>query len=164
MNKHTISVEVENHSGVLSRISGLFSARGFNISSLSVAPTEDKSVSKMTIFVEGDDDKEIEQITKQLNKLVDVIKVVDFSEHERVERELILITLNAPAIKRTEIMSVVEIFKGSVLTVSEKEMTIELSGAAEKLANFIDLLRPYGIKELARSGPIAVAKVKNIIE
>jgi len=160
MSKHTISVEVENHSGVLSRISGLFSARGFNISSLSVAPTEDKTISKMTIFVEGDDEKIIEQITKQLNKLVDVIKVSDFGENERVERELILITLNALAAKRPEIMAITEIFKGSVLAVSEKEMTIELSGAADKLQNFIDLLRPYGIKEVARSGPIAVAKVK----
>jgi acetolactate synthase-1/3 small subunit len=159
MSKHTISVEVENHSGVLSRISGLFSARGFNISSLSVAPTDDATLSKMTIFVDGDE-REIEQIKKQLNKLVDVVKVTDFGEAERVERELILITLNALANKRPEIMSVVDVFKGSVLTVSEKEMTIELSGAADKLANFIELLRPYGIKEVARSGPIAVAKMK----
>jgi len=159
MSKHTISVEVENHSGVLSRVSGLFSARGFNICSLSVAPTEDKTLSKMTIFVDGDE-KIIEQIKKQLNKLVDVVKVTDFGENERVERELILITLNALAAKRPEIISIVDVFKGSVLTVSEKEMTIELSGASDKLQNFIDLLRPYGIKEVARSGPIAVAKIK----
>jgi len=158
MNKqHTILLEVENRSGVLSRVSGLFSARGYNICSLSVVETEDKTASKMTIFVEGDD-KIIEQITKQLNKLVDVIKVMDYNENERVERELLLLTVNAPAIKRPEITSIIEIFKGAVHAVSVNEMTIELSGSADKLNKFVELLRPYGIKEIARSVPIVVGK------
>ncbi|MCL2845500.1 MAG: acetolactate synthase small subunit [Chitinivibrionia bacterium] len=158
MNKqHTILLEVENRSGVLSRVSGLFSARGYNICCLSAVETEDKTVSKMTIFVEGDD-KIIEQITKQLNKLVDVIKVMDYNENERIQRELLLLTVNAPAIKRPEITSIIEIFKGAVHAVSVNEMTIELSGSAEKLDKFVELLRPYGIKEIARSVPIVVAK------
>jgi acetolactate synthase-1/3 small subunit len=111
----------------------------------------------MTIFVEGDD-KIIEQITKQLNKLVDVIKVMDYNENERIQRELLLLTVNAPAIKRPEITSIIEIFKGAVHAVSVNEMTIELSGSAEKLDKFVELLRPYGIKEIARSVPIVVAK------
>jgi len=157
MSKHTISVLVENHSGALSRIAGLFSARGFNISSLSVAETEDPTLSRMTIVAVGDN-KIINQITKQLNKLVDVVKVLDFSENDCVESELILVTVNAPAAKRAEIMGIVQIFKGFILAVSLNEMTIELSDTEEKLASFIDLLRPYGIKEIARSGPIALGK------
>jgi acetolactate synthase-1/3 small subunit len=160
MSKHTISVLVENHSGALSRISGLFSARGFNISSLSVAETEDSSLSRMTIVVSGDN-KEIDQITKQLNKLVDVVKVLDFSENEKTERELILVTINVVAAKRHEIIGIVQVFKGFVLAVSLNEMTVELSGTSERLASFIDLLRPYGIKEIARSGPIALSKAKS---
>ena len=159
MSKHTISVLVENHSGALSRISGLFSARGFNISSLSVAETDDLSLSRMTIVVNGDN-KIIDQITKQLNKLVDVVKVLDFTENERVERELILLNVNATAVKRHEIMGIVQIFRGFVLAVSQNEMTIELSDTAEQIASFIDLLKPYGIKEMARSGPIALLKAK----
>jgi acetolactate synthase-1/3 small subunit len=159
MSKHTISVLVENHSGALSRIANLFSARGFNISSLSVAETEDPTLSRMTIVAVGDT-KVIDQITKQLNKLVDVVKVLDFSENERVERELIMITVNAPAAKRSEIIGIVQIFEGFILAVSSSEMTIELSDTADSLASFIDLLRPYGIKEIARSGPIALAKAK----
>ena len=159
MSKHTISVLVENHSGALSRISGLFSARGFNISSLSVAETDDPTLSRMTIVAVGDN-KVIDQITKQLNKLVDVVKVLDFTENERVERELILVTVNALAPKRHEITGIVQIFKGFVLAVSANEMTVELSGTDDSLANFIDLLRPYGIKEIARSGPIALLKAR----
>ncbi|MCL1947655.1 MAG: acetolactate synthase small subunit [Chitinivibrionia bacterium] len=159
MSKHTISVLVENHSGALSRISGLFSARGFNISSLSVAETDDSTLSRMTIVANGDN-KVIDQITKQLNKLVDVVKVLDFTENERVERELILLNVNAVAAKRHEIMGIVQIFRGFVLAVSQNEMTIELSDTADKIASFIDLLKPYGIKEMARSGPIALLKAK----
>lgn len=159
MSKHTISVLVENHSGALSRISGLFSARGFNISSLSVAETDDPTLSRMTIVVSGDN-KEIDQITKQLNKLVDVVKVLDFAENEKAERELILITVNVSAPKRHEVIGIVQIFRGFVLAVSSNEMTIELSGTSEHLASFIDLLRPYGIKEIARSGPIALSKAR----
>ena len=159
MSKHTISVLVENHSGALSRISGLFSARGFNISSLSVAETDDAALSRMTIVAIGEN-KVIDQITKQLNKLVDVVKVLDFTENERVERELILLNVNAAAAKRHEIMGIVQIFRGFVLAVSQNEMTIELSDTAEQIASFIDLLKPYGIKEMARSGPIALLKAK----
>ncbi|MDR0304882.1 MAG: acetolactate synthase small subunit [Chitinispirillales bacterium] len=159
MSKHTISVLVENHSGALSRISGLFSARGFNISSLSVAETDDPTLSRMTIVVSGDN-KEIDQITKQLNKLIDVVKVLDFSENERVERELMLLTVNVTAAKRHEIVGIVQIFHGFVLAVSQNEMTIELSETADRLLSFIDLLRPYGIKEIARSGPIALSRAR----
>jgi len=159
MSKHTISILVENHSGALSQIAGLFSARGFNISSLSVAETDDPTLSRMTIVAIGDN-KVINQINKQLNKLIDVVKVLDFMENDRVERELMLLTLNATAAKRHEIIGIVQIFKGIVLAVSSNEMTIELSDTADNLQNFIDLLKPYGIKEMARSGPIALAKAR----
>ena len=130
--RHLISILVENEAGALSRISGLFSARGYNIESLTVAPTEDASMSRMTIVTSGSDDV-IEQITKQLNKLVDVVKVVDLSEAEHIERELMLIKVRAGSKERDEVKRMADIFRGRVIDVSDNTYTIELTGSGEKL-------------------------------
>lgn len=155
--RHTISVLVTNEFGVLSRISGLFSGRGFNIESLSVAETLDPKISRMTIVTRGDD-KVIEQINKQLNKLVSVIKVHDFTNEERIERELALVKVCANAADRAELLSIVDIFRAKVVDVSPKSYTIEITGDEEKLAAIIELFRPFGIKEIVRTGRIAMAR------
>ncbi len=155
--QHTISVLVVNHFGVLSRISGLFSGRGFNIESLNVAETNDPNISRMTIVTIGDNAK-VEQITKQLNKLVDVIKVVDLTEENFVDRELILVKMNAEPRVREEILRIVEIFRSKVVDVSASTYTIEITGDQSKINGFLDLLRPLGIKEVVRSGRIAVSR------
>ncbi len=155
--QHTISVLVVNRFGVLSRISGLFSGRGFNIESLNVAETNDPSVSRMTIVTIGDNSK-IEQITKQLNKLVDVIKVVDLTEEKFVDRELILVKMNAEARVREEVLRIVEIFRAKVVDVSPQTYTIEITGDESKIKGFLELLRPLGMKELVRSGRIAISR------
>jgi len=155
--QHTISVLVVNRFGVLSRISGLFSGRGFNIESLNVAETNDPDISRMTIVTIGDDAK-VEQITKQLNKLVDVIKVVDLTNENYVDRELILVKMNAEPRVREEILRVVEIFRAKVVDVSASTYTIEITGNQSKIDGFLDLLRPLGIKEIVRSGRIAVSR------
>jgi len=155
--QHTISVLVVNRFGVLSRISGLFSGRGFNIESLNVAETNDPNVSRMTIVTLGDD-KKIEQITKQLNKLVDVIKVVDLTEENFVDRELILVKMNAEPRVREEILRIVDIFRAKVVDVGPMTYTIEITGSEGKIKGILDLLRPLGIKELVRSGRIAVSR------
>ncbi len=159
MSKHTISILVENNSGALSRIAGLFASRGYNIKSLSVSETDDESMSRMTIVSEGDD-AIMEQINKQLNRLIDVIKVLDFVDGESVERELMLITLAASNNNRHEVVGVVDIYEGSVVAVSASEITVEVSGRSSELDDFISMVRPYGIKEIARSGPIALAKAR----
>lgn len=155
--QHTISVLVVNRFGVLSRISGLFSGRGFNIESLNVAETNDRNISRMTIVTIGDDSK-VEQITKQLNKLVDVIKVVDLTEEIFVDRELILVKMNAEPRVREEILRIVEIFRTKVVDVSASTYTIEITGDQSKIKGFLDLLRPLGIKEVVRSGRIAISR------
>ena len=155
--KHVISALVENKVGVLAHIAGLFSSRGFNIDSLTVGVTENPRFSRMTIVSEGDD-AILEQIRKQLGKVIDVIKVQDFSPQERVERDLMLVKVNAPAAKRPEIVALVKIFRGNVLDVSSREMVIELSGNEDKLEALTDLLRPYGIKELVRTGLVAMLR------
>ena len=155
--KHTISVLVENEFGVLSRISGLFSGRGFNIESLSVAPTLDPSISRMTIVTTGDD-QILEQITKQLNKLIDTIKVIDFTGADFVERELALIKVTAEESSRAEILRIVDIFRGKVVDVTPRSYTVELTGSPAKVDALIELLRPMGIKELVRSGPIVLGR------
>jgi len=155
--QHTISVLVVNRFGVLSRISGLFSGRGFNIESLNVAETNDPNISRMTIVTIGDESK-VEQITKQLNKLVDVIKVVDLTEENFVDRELILVKMNAEPRVREEILRIVEIFRTKVVDVSASTYTIEITGDQSKIKGFLDLLRPLGIKEVVRSGRIAVSR------
>ena len=155
--QHTISILVSNKFGVLSRISGLFSGRGFNIESLNVAETNDSSVSRMTIVTRGDDQK-IEQITKQLNKLVDIIKVIDLTEENFIDREMVLIKMNAEPKNREEILRIVEIFRAKVVDVSPSTYTIEITGDAGKLKGIMELLRPLGIKEIVRSGRIALSR------
>jgi len=160
--RHTISVLVVNRFGVLSRISGLFSGRGFNIESLNVAETNDSNVSRMTIVTRGDNAK-VEQITKQLNKLIDVIKVVDLTEESYVDRELILVKMNAEQRVREEILRIVEIFRAKVVDVSANTYTIEITGSESKIKGFLDLLQPLGIKEIVRSGRIAISRgIKSI--
>ncbi|MBT3516802.1 MAG: acetolactate synthase small subunit [Nitrospina sp.] len=155
--QHTISVLVVNQSGVLSRISGLFSGRGFNIESLNVAETNEPGISRMTIITLGDD-KKIEQITKQLNKLIDVIKVVDLTEEHFVDRELILVKMNSEPRVREEILRIVDIFRAKVIDVSPDNYTVEITGDEGKIKGFLDLLKPLGIKEIVRSGRIAISR------
>lgn len=155
--QHIISVLVENKFGVLSRVSGLFSGRGFNIESLSVGPTLDPTVSMMTIVTQGDD-RIIEQITKQLNKLVDVIKVVDLTEKEYVERETALIKINTREQDRAEALRVADIFRAKIVDSTPNTYTIEITGDVQKIDAIINLLRPLGIKELIRTGRIAIAR------
>jgi len=155
--RHTISVLVENHPGVLARIAGLFSGRGFNIDSLSVGETADPTVSRMTVVVNGDDFV-VEQIGKQLNKVIDVIKVVDLTEEEHVERELILIKVGADANSRSEIMQIADIFRANVVDVGTKSLVVEATGTEDKVTALIDLLRRFGIREIARTGHVALAR------
>jgi acetolactate synthase-1/3 small subunit len=155
--RHTISLLVENKFGVLSRISGLFSGRGYNIESLSVGETIDPQISVMTIVTSGDD-QIIEQITKQLNKLIDVIKVVDMTEFDHVEREMVLIKVAPRHEDKAEILRLTEIFRGRVVDSSLKTYTVEVTGNEKKLSAFIELLKPMGIKEFVRTGKIAIAR------
>ena len=155
--RHTISVLVENEFGVLSRISGLFSGRGFNIESLSVAETIDPETSRMTIVTHGNE-QIIEQIKKQLNKLINVIKVVDHAMEQSVERELILVKVNADPDMRAEILRVVAIFRASIIDLTPKSYTIEMTGDEGKVSALIEMLRPMGIKEIARTGRIAMGR------
>ena len=155
--QHTLSILVSNKFGVLSRISGLFSGRGYNIESLNVAETNDPAVSRMTIVTRGND-KKIEQITKQLNKLVDIIKVIDLTEENFIDREMVLIKMNAEPKNREEILRIVEIFRAKVVDVSPSTYTIEITGDKGKLNGILELLRPLGIKEIVRSGRIALSR------
>jgi len=155
--KHTISVLVENEFGVLSRVVGLFSGRGFNIESLTVAPTLETSISRMTIVTRGDE-QILEQITKQLNKLIDVIKVIDFTDEEFVERELALVKVTAEDNTRAEVLRIVDIFRANVVDVTPRTYTIEITGAPKKINAILELLRPLGLKELVRSGPVVLGR------
>ena len=155
--KHTISVLVENKFGVLARISGLFSGRGFNIDSLAVGETQDPTVSRMTIVVEGDD-LLLEQVVKQLNKLIDVIKVIDMKGRERVERELVLMKVSASAKTRSEIMQIVDIFRAKIVDVDHNALTIEITGDESKMSGFFDLMKSFGILEVARTGKVALLR------
>ncbi len=155
--KHTLAVLVENKSGVLSRVASLFSRRGYNIDSLAVGVTEDPSISRMTIVVQGDDHV-LEQVTKQLNKLVDVIKVSDIGGDEAVERELALIKVAADVNTRTEIIQIVDIFRAKIVDVSPKSMTVEVTGDEAKIQAIEKLLKQFGIKELVRTGKIALVR------
>jgi acetolactate synthase-1/3 small subunit len=157
MSKHVISVKVENRSGVLARVAGLFSARGYNIDSLTVSETEQPDISVMTIVVKGDD-RVLEQVKKQLNKLIDVIKVSDHSSNPSVQRELAMIKLGAQPAKRQEIYQLVEIFHAEIVDISKKSVTIEATGDPEKIDNLIELLRPYAVKEIIRTGRISLLK------
>jgi len=155
--KHTIAVLVENKFGVLSRVAGLFSARGYNIESLSVGETLDPSVSRMTLVVTGDEFV-IEQVTKQLHKLIDVIKVSDLTDDDHVERELMLIRVNAEPQHREEILRTADIFRAKVVDVTPVSFTLEATGDEQKLEALVELLRPMGIQELVRTGKVAMAR------
>jgi acetolactate synthase-1/3 small subunit len=155
--RHTISVLVKNEFGVLSRVSGLFSARGFNIESLTVAETLDPQFSRMTIVTEGNE-QIIEQILKQLRKLIDVIKVSDLTGKSFVERELALIKVRAEENTRAEVLRTVDIFRGKVVDVTSKTYTVEVTGTEDKIRAIIDLLRPMGIREITRTGRVAVPR------
>ena len=157
--EHIISLLVENKFGVLSRVAGLFSGRGFNIESLSVGPTIDPTVSMMTIVTSGDD-RILEQIMKQLNKLIDVIKVVDLTESEYVERETALIKIHTRSEDRAEALRVADIFRAKVVDSTPNTYTIEITGDLKKIQAIINLLRPLGIKELVRTGRIAIARAE----
>jgi len=155
--KHVVSALVENQSGVLAHVAGMFAARGFNIDSLVVGRTEDPKLSRMTIVVVGDD-RVLEQVRKQLGKIVSVVKIRDFTNVDYVERDLLLVRVHATAEKRPAVVDLVQLFRGRVVDVSRDSVVIELSGPEGKLEAFIDLVRPYGIRELARTGVIAMQR------
>ncbi|HEX2927622.1 MAG TPA: acetolactate synthase small subunit [Ruminiclostridium sp.] len=163
MAKHTLSVLVENRSGVLSRVAGLFSRRGFNIDSLAVGVTENPEVSRMTIVVDGDE-YTVEQVSKQLNKLIDIIKIKALESSESVSRELALIKVNATASTRSEIVQIVEIFRAKIVDVSKNTLTVEISGASDKVAALEDMLKQFGIKEIVRTGTIAIERGNKYIK
>jgi len=155
--RHTISILVKNEFGVLSRVSGLFSARGFNIESLSVAETLDPQLSRITLVTVGND-QIIEQILKQLHKLIDVLKVSDLTGKDFVERELALIKVTAEERTRAEVLRIVDIFRSKVVDVTQKSYTIEITGTEEKIVAMINLLRPMGIREIIRTGKVAIPR------
>ena len=155
--KHIISALVENKPGVLAHVSGMFAARAFNIDSLVVGRTEDPNLSRMTIIVSGDD-RILEQVRKQLAKLIPVVKVQDFAGEPVVLRDLMLINISAPPAKRPEILAVIEMFKGKVVDIGPKYLMIEISGPEEKIEAFIEVCKPYGIKSVARTGTIAMSR------
>ena len=155
--RHTISVLVENKFGVLTRIAGLFSGRGYNIDTLNVAPTHDPKTSRMTIVTRGDD-ATLDQIVKQLNKLVDVLEVRDFREGEFVDRELVLIKVSVDSKSRAEIMQICDIFRAKIVDVQPKTLTIEATGDESKTEKFINLMNTFGIVELTRTGRIALPR------
>ena len=158
MKSHTVSVLVENKAGVLSRVAGLFSRRGFNIESLAVGTCEEPGMSRITIVVTGDD-RQLEQVDKQLNKLIDVIKVSDITDNETVDRELALIKVNAePGSSRSEVMQIASIFRSQIVDVGTKTVVLEVTGDAEKIDALEKLLRQYGVKELVRTGKIAILR------
>jgi len=156
-NKHTLSVLVENKAGVLTRVTSLFARRGFNIDSLAVGVTEDPSLYRITIVV-GGEDTSLEQVAKQLHKLINVIKIQDLDPKEMVDRELVLYKVNAPADRRHEIIEIANVFRAKIVDVGKSTLTIEATGAGDKLSAMEDLLRVYGIKELARTGRIALSR------
>ena len=156
MMRHTIAVLVKDHPGVLARVAGLFTRRGFNIESLAVGHTEENNISRMTIIVEGDE-RALEQITKQLNKLIDVIRVRDIFPSNSVERELALIKVNTRSLaNRSEIIQLVDIFRAKIIDVNSQMMTIETTGTEDKVNALIELLKPFGLKEVVRTGKIAL--------
>ncbi|MBF0515581.1 MAG: acetolactate synthase small subunit [Nitrospirae bacterium] len=160
MKRHTISVQVENKFGVLSRVAGLFSGRGYNIESISVGETLDPKVSVMTIVTRGED-QIVEQINKQLNKLIDVIKVQDLYDVDHVEREMVLVKVAPPQEQKAEVLRLTEIFRGRVVDSSPKTYTIQITGDESKIEAFLELVKPMGVKEFVRSGKIAIAREKS---
>ncbi|MBN2111184.1 MAG: acetolactate synthase small subunit [Methanosarcinaceae archaeon] len=160
--RHTLSVMVENKHGVLTRVAGMFSRRGYNIDSLTVGVTEDPTISRMTIVVRGDDEV-LEQVTKQLNKLIDVIRVTDLKSEETVERELALFKVNSDVSNRSEIMQIADIFRARIIDVAPRSLIIEVTGDEAKINAIEQLLRPFGIREMVRTGKIALRRgTKNV--
>jgi acetolactate synthase-1/3 small subunit len=159
---HTLSVLVENRPGVLARVAGLFARRGFNIESLAVGPTEDPKMSRMTIVVKTEA-KPLSQVERQLDKLINVIHIQEMT-HDAVERELLLIKVNADAGIRSQILEIVDIFRAKIVDVHPEALTLEATGTPEKLEALIDILRPYGIRELAQTGMVAIARGKDTID
>ncbi len=155
--RHTISVLVENKFGVLTRVAGLFSGRGYNIDSLNVAPTHDNTASRMSIVTHGDE-ATVEQIIKQLNKLPDVLKVQDFREGEYVDRELVLVKVAVNAKSRAEVMQITDIFRAKIVDVQPQSLTIEITGNESKVEKFIDLMKPFGVVDLTRTGKAAMPR------
>ncbi len=156
--RHTISVLVENKFGVLARVSGMFSGRGFNIDSLNVGPSSDNT-SRMTIVVRGDDTV-LEQVTKQLNKLIDVIDIQDFHDDQYVDRELILLRVTVNAETRAEVMQICDIFRAKIIDVQHRNLAIELTGNESKINKFLKLMDPFGVSDLTRTGKVALARVE----
>ena len=161
--KHTIAVIVENKSGVLTRIAGLFSRRSFNIDSLSVGGTENPDYSRMTITVQGDRDV-LEQVIKQLSKLINVIRVSELDPSESIERELAIIKVNADKESRSEIMQIVNIFRAKIIDVSHRSMIIEVTGDEEKIDAIVQMLRQFGIKEIARTGQVSMVRCARVVK
>ena len=155
--RHTISILVENKFGVLTRVAGLFSGRGYNIDTLNVGPTQDPKTSRMTIVTHGDE-ATVEQIVKQLNKLPDVIKVQDFHEGEYVDRELVLVKVAVDSKTRAEVMQITDIFRAKIVDVQPKSLTIEVTGNESKVSKFIVLMETFGILDLTRTGKVAIAR------
>lgn len=155
--RHTISVLVENKFGVLTRVAGLFSGRGYNIDTLNVAPTADPTASRMTIVTRGDD-ATVDQIVKQLQKLVEVMKVVDFREGEYVDRELVLVKVSIDSKTRAEVMQFTDIFRAKIVDVQAKSLTIEVTGDEGKIEKFLELMKTFGIVELTRTGKVALPR------
>lgn len=155
--RHTLSVLVENKFGVLTRIAGMFSGRGFNIDTLNVGPTRDPSRSRMTIVVMGDD-AVLEQVTKQLNKLIDVIEIEDFRDDEYVDRELVLLRVTVNAQTRSEVMQICDIFRAKIIDVQPHNVAIEITGNESKIEKFLFLMEPFGISDLTRTGKVAVSR------
>jgi len=155
--EHVISVVAENKTGVLAHVAGMFAGRGFNIESIAAGPTHEDNLSRMTIVVRGDESV-LEQVRKQLGKIIDVIRVADFAGQDYVERDLMLIKVAAPPAKRGEIFELAEVFRGKVVDIGAKHVMLELSGPKQKIEAMIALLRPYGIKEISRAGRIAMAR------
>jgi acetolactate synthase-1/3 small subunit len=161
--KHTVSVLVQNKPGVLARTAGLFSRRGYNIESLTVGVTENEAVSRMTIVVTGDDTV-VEQVTKQLNKLIEVIKVSDLTKESYVNRELVLIKVTADSSNRAEIMQIVNIFRARIVDVAPKSLIIEVTGDGGKLDALVGMLKQFGIKEIVRTGTLALGRGPKVIQ
>jgi acetolactate synthase I/III small subunit len=155
--RHVISALVQNEPGVLAHVAGMFAARGFNIDSLVVGRTEDPELSRMTIVV-GGDERVLEQVRKQLGKIIPVVKIRDFTEVDYVERDLLMVKIHVPAEKRPEVVQLVQMFRGRVIDVARTSIMVELSGPEDKLEAFVNLVRPYGLRELARTGVIAMQR------
>src|SRR6476646_8354064 len=155
--RHPLSILVENKFGVLTRVAGLFSGRGYNIDTLNVAPTQDPNTSRMTIVTRGDD-ATMEQIVKQISKLVDVLEVTDFREHEYIDRELVLVRVKVDSKSRAEVMQITDIFRAKIVDVQPESLTIEITGDDSKVEKFLHLMKTFGVTELTRTGRVAIAR------